>query len=288
MAAIVLHLTLQQVGERSAEQGFHVLRCIHLGTGHGDAAGEVHLARAEQSAQHDGHFGSQCPHYLTLVHGIDAIDVYAHISRGVGAVEHAHFSLADGEDVGVDLRGTDTEVNLGHFSQCLNARLEVSFLAFHHETEVGGERHFAESGDEDGLGAVFGRSNHIVRTLAHEGEKSAFEQQFLDGFSVHFGGSALQVEALGHLFSVGLHAEAKQFSAFAALYANHGTTHGGHKLDALGGLVNKQGVAGQHSVALLHNGTRHDAWEVCRHQRVVLAQAGFRQFEFGLAFQPQI
>ena len=272
---------------RCADKRFHVGRRGYHGTSHGDAAGEVHLARTEELAKHNHVLSTHGPYGFALVHGVDMIDLHAHVAGGVRAGKDADLCMRDGQQFRVDLLRVDAHVNRRDAREGGDARLEVAFPTLCHKREVGCKRHGAECRHENRLGLLLGVGNHVVGTLAQEGGHACFEHQ-----GVHFFAGGLlgvgRVKRLVVLLAVALDADAQELAAFAALDGFHRAADGADYCNFLGGLVHKKRVAGFYAAALFHRELGHDSVEIGRLHGIRFCQRTHCELLLGRAFEHDV
>ena len=123
-----------------------------------------------------------------------------------------------------------------HLRQCSNTLLEVFLLSCGDICEIGSERHRGKGAHEDIARRHTGSGHHIVGALTEISEESAFEQQTYHGIAF----AVREFELFGYLHTVGLNANAQEFTAFTALHRGNRSADWRNDLHLLRCFVHKQ------------------------------------------------
>ena len=275
--------TVQHARNLSTHLHTGVCRSLHLRTGHGNDAGQIHLTFVEQTTDEDNLLGIQCPHHFTLVHGSRVVDLDTHISCRMRSVKHRHghtLGLLQGSTC---LLSAHAQVSGSHLGQCVKTCLEIRLLTAQYILELGSQRLRVESRHEDGARRNFRVRHYVVRTLLEESEQTSLQQSLLHlltGERCH-----TLLAKIYHFVPLGSHTHAEHLAAGTALNQRHLTADRRNELYFRVILVDEQGLTRFDHLLLLDNHLGSHTREVIRTECIPCRRLHFQHLPRRFALQ---
>ena len=170
------HVSTEYVCQQSTYFQFAVCRFQHFGTCNGHFARHVHTSCIEQASDEYNGFRTDCPHSFAFHDRRNVVDLYAYIAGRVRSVKCVNRYILSLRQRGCLLFYTNTQIRLCHLGKSIQSCLEVCFLAFQNEFEIGCQRVTVEGRNKDSFQIHRGVSNHVIGTLTDEREHTCFQQ----------------------------------------------------------------------------------------------------------------
>ena len=153
-----------------------ILGSLHLTAHEGNSAAQVHLACCHQPSNEQHHCRLNGPHRLTLVHGIDMVHLYSHVSCGARSVKYRHLHVLRVCQCRGSLFRAYSEMRLCDAREGSQSSLPLLLLSRQLKLEVCRKRFVPQSRHKYCLWLFRRHCRHGVRQLVDVAKDACLEQ----------------------------------------------------------------------------------------------------------------